>query len=128
VLRGTERPNLKWSFEADGSIKVTADRKPLTVTLWQSTNPEHRDFRVESIGLSYKASALTAEKPGVYVARVKKPAKGWTAFFVEATFAGDGKEPFKFTTAVRVLPDVEPYPAPEKGKTRLQPESEVAHH
>lgn len=128
VLRGGKRPNLNWSFEADGSIKVTTDQTPLTVKLWQSTNPEHRDFRVESIGQSYKASALTAVSPGVYVARVEKPAKGWTAFFVEATFAGEGKEPFKFTTAVRVLPDVEPYAMPEKGKSRLQPSSEVTHH
>jgi PhoPQ-activated pathogenicity-related protein len=127
VLGGT-RPNLAWSFEPDGSIRVTADRTPIEVTLWQSTNPDHRDFRVEAIGRSYHGTPLAAESPGVYVARVPLPAKGWTAFFVEATFGGPGKYPFKFTTAVRVLPDVEPYALPEKGKMKLQSKSEAAHY
>jgi PhoPQ-activated pathogenicity-related protein len=128
VLHGGKRPDFKWSFEADGAIRVTAEPTPLTVTLWQATNPEHRDFRVEAIGRAYHGSSLTAEKPGVYVARVPQPEKGWTAFFVEATFAGEGKYPFKFTTAVRVLPDVESFPPPEKGKTKLQLKSEAAHY
>jgi PhoPQ-activated pathogenicity-related protein len=128
VLSGVMRPEFKWSFAADGAIRVTAEPAPLTVTLWQATNAEHRDFRVEAIGRAYHGSSLTAESPGVYVARVEKPAKGWTAFFVEATFAGEGKYPFKFTTAVRVLPDVESYPMPEKGKMKLQQKSEAAHY
>jgi PhoPQ-activated pathogenicity-related protein len=128
VLKGDERPNLDWTFEPDGSIRVTTNRTPLNVTLWQSTNPDHRDFRVEAIGRSYKGTALAAQSPGVYVARVPTPAKGWTAFFVEATFAGEGKYPFKFTTAVRVLPDTEPYTIPEKEKMKLQRESEAAHY
>jgi PhoPQ-activated pathogenicity-related protein len=98
------------------------------VTLWQAINPDHRDFRVEAIGRAYIGSALTEESPGVYVARVPKPAKGWTAFFVEATFAGEGMYPFKFTTAVRVLPDVESYTLPENGKTKLQLKSEASHY
>jgi PhoPQ-activated pathogenicity-related protein len=107
---------------------VTTDQTPLTVTLWQATNPEHRDFRVEAIGKAYQSSSLVAESPGVYLARVPQPAKGWTAFFVEATFPGLGKYPFKFTTAVRVLPDVEPFPIPEKGKSKLQSKADAAHY
>ena len=64
----------------------------------------------------------------MYLARVPQPAKGWAAFFVEATFAGLGKYPFKFTTPVRVLPDVEPFPLPENGKSKLQPKAEAAHY
>jgi PhoPQ-activated pathogenicity-related protein len=127
VLKGDERPNLSWTFESDGSIRVTTDRTPLEVTLWQSKNPDHRDFRVEAIGRSYQGTALAAESHGVYVARVPMPAKGWTAFFVEATFAGEGKYPFKFTTAVRVLPDTEPYTLPEAGKMKLQLKSDAPH-
>jgi PhoPQ-activated pathogenicity-related protein len=127
VLHGGKRPNLQWTFEQDGSIRVTAGQTPLKVTLWQAANPDHRDFRVEAIGRSYQGSTLAEESPGVYVARVAKPEKGWTAFFVEVTFAGEGKYPFKFTTAVRVLPDVESYPLPEKGKSKLQLKSEASH-
>jgi PhoPQ-activated pathogenicity-related protein len=128
IVEGGKRPKLDWSFEADGSIRLTADQTPLTVTLWQATNKEHRDFRVEAVGKAYQGTPLAAESPGVYVARVTAPAKGWTAFFVEATFPGPGKYPFKFTTAVRVLPDVEPYPLPEKGKSKLQMESEASRY
>lgn len=127
IVEGGARPQLRWTFEQDGSIRVTMDQKSLAVTLWQTNDPKHRDFREESIGRAYQSSALGPESPGVYVARVAKPAKGWTAFFVEATFAGPGKYPFKFTTAVRVLPDVEPYSMPVKGKTILEPEPEAAH-
>lgn len=127
IVEGGTRPQLQWTFEPDGSIRVTIDRRPLGVTLWQANNPEHRDFRKESIGGAYQSTPLEPESPGVYVARVAKPARGWTAFFVEAAFAGPGKYPFKFTTAVRVLPEMEPYPMPAKGSTVLEPEPPTAH-
>jgi PhoPQ-activated pathogenicity-related protein len=128
VVEGGRRPNLGWTFEPDGSIRVTTDTTPLTVTLWQAVNPNHRDFRLEVIGAAYHASPLASESHGVYLARIPKPAKGWTAFFIEFTFPGPGKYPLKFTTAVRVLPDTEPFPLPEKGKSRLQSKSEAAHY
>jgi hypothetical protein len=38
---------------------------------------------------------------------IGKPAKGWTAYFVELTF---GKAaPLKVTTGVRVIPDIKPF-------------------
>ena len=46
---------------------------------------------------------------GVYVGKIKPPAKGWTAFFVELTYQGPGPAPFKFTTSVNVLPDTLPF-------------------
>lgn len=127
IVEGGARPHLRWTFERNGSIRVTMDRTPQTVTLWQATNPEHRDFREESIGSAYQGSPLEPERRGVYVARIAKPSRGWTAFFVEATFAGPGKYPFKFTTAVRVLPDTEPYSIPAKGKTVLEPDPPPGH-
>lgn len=122
IVEGGSRPRMRWSFEQDGSIRLETESTPLKVTLWQANNAEHRDFRLESIGRAYRGTSLDPEQPGVYVARPEKPAKGWTAFFVEATFAGPGRYPFKFTTAVRVLPDVEPFSMPAKGKTVLEPE------
>jgi PhoPQ-activated pathogenicity-related protein len=123
ILEHTRRPTLDWKFQSDGSIRLTADTTPLKVTLWQATNPEHRDFRVQSIGDAYRSSELKPQKDGVYVAKIKSPEKGWTAFFVEATFPGPGTSSFKFTTAVRVLPEVECCMIPEKSKTILQPSS-----
>ena len=120
--------SLDWTFEADGSIRATTDTAPLTVTVWQAVNPDHRDFRVEAIGDAYHASPLASQSPGIYVAHVPQPEKGWTAFFIEFTFSGPGKYPLKFTTAVRVLPDTEPFVLPKNGKSHLQPKSEAAQY
>ena len=113
VLAKKPRPKFSWKFEKDGSIRVKATDKPTEVKLWQATNPEKRDFRLMSIGPAYKDSPLADEGGGVYTGRVTKPAKGWTAYFVELTFPSGGKYPFKFTTPVRVEPDVLPFPPPK---------------
>jgi PhoPQ-activated pathogenicity-related protein len=104
------RPRFTWSFESNGDIKVTNQDKPSAVKLWQATNPEHRDFRLMTIGPAYKSTDLEETAKGVYIGRIAKPEKGWSAYFVELTFPSGGKYPFKFTTAVRVAPDVEPFP------------------
>jgi len=82
------------------------------VTLWQATNPDARNFRLDAIGPAYKSTVLTPSGPNTWVARVPKPAKGWTAYFVELTFASGGTHPLKMTTAVRVTPDTLPFAAP----------------
>jgi PhoPQ-activated pathogenicity-related protein len=110
-LHGKERPKFYWDFEKNGDIKVTSKDKPSAVKLWQATNPEHRDFRLMTIGQAYKSTDLTEQGSGVYIAHVAAPEKGWTAYFVEMTYPSGGKYPFKFTTAVRVNPDTEPFPA-----------------
>jgi hypothetical protein len=43
---------------------------------------------------------------------VRPPGRGWTAAFVELTFDVGGSVPLKLTTAVRVVPDTLPFPAP----------------
>ena len=116
ILRGVPRPEFSWKFEQSGAIRVKTFDKPTEVKLWQATNPERRDFRLESIGTAYQSTILTDEGGGVYVARIARPAKGWTAFFVELTYPSGGKYPFKFTTAVRVLPNTLPFKAPRQVK------------
>jgi PhoPQ-activated pathogenicity-related protein len=112
VVKGTPRPAIKWTFEEDGSIKVIAKQRPSDVKLWQATNPKARNFRLDVIGPAYQSTTLSPSGPNTWVARVRKPETGWTAFFVELTFPSGGNYPFKETTAVRVLPEVLPYPAP----------------
>jgi len=111
VVRGAARPEFTWAFEKDGSIKVVAKDRPDSVTLWQAANPDARNFRLDAIGPAYRPTVLTPSGPNTWIARVQKPAKGWTAFFVELTFAS-GKYPLKLTTAIRVLPDTLPFAAP----------------
>jgi len=109
VLTGKSRPQFSWKKEKDGSLVVTVKDKPREVNLWQATNTNARDFRVDTIGKAYTSSVLNEEKPGVYIGRVDKPAKGFTAFFVELVYDSGGKYPFKFTTEVSVVPDVSPF-------------------
>ena len=117
VVNGTRRPEIKWTFEHDGSIKVTTKERPSEVKLWQATNPTARSFRLDVIGPAYQSTTLRPSGPNTWVARVPNPAAGWTAFFVELTFPTGGRYPFKETTAVRVLPDTLPYPAPAPAHT-----------
>ncbi len=111
ILDNHPRPTFAWTKEKDGSLVVTLAGKeqPEGVNLWQATNPEARDFRVDTIGKAWTSTSLAAKKPGVYVGQVAKPAKGFTAFFVEFVYPSGGRFPFKFTTEVSVVPDVLPF-------------------
>lgn len=119
VLNKQKRPEFTFKNDKDGSIVVKTHDKPLEVKVWQATNPDARDFRLEKIGPAYRSSVLTETKPGVYIARVDKPPKGWTAFFIELTYPS-GKYPLKFTSGVRVMPDVLPFPPPAKNDPSKQ--------
>jgi PhoPQ-activated pathogenicity-related protein len=121
VLQGKPRPTYSWDVKKDGTIVVKTKDTPSAVKLWQATNPDGRDFRLEQIGPQYKSSDLQPVKPGQYVAKVEKPAKGYTAYFVEMTFPSGGKYPYKFTTGVVVNPDTYPFAAPVKGQTKIGP-------
>jgi PhoPQ-activated pathogenicity-related protein len=114
IVAGRPRPKFSWRFEADGSIAVYAETRPISAILWRATNSNVRDFRFEAIGPAYRSSLLDACSEGQYRAQVPVPARGWTAYFVELTFASGGRFPFKFTTAVRIAPEILPFgPPPE---------------
>ena len=119
VIDGTKLPQFSWTLEGDGSIRVKTQDKPTAVKLWQATNPEARDFRLDTIGTAWKSTDLKPDSDGQYIAKVAKPEKGWTAFFAEMTYQAVGGAPLKFTTQVRVLPDTKPfkYQQPARPKT-----------
>lgn len=109
IVSGTSRPRFTWKKQPDGSLLVKVVDKPSEVRVWQATNPQARDFRVDTIGNAYQSSTLAPEKDGSYIGKVKKPEQGFTAFFVELTYPGPGQYPFKFTTEVSVVPDILPH-------------------
>jgi PhoPQ-activated pathogenicity-related protein len=108
ILYQQPLPQLSWKLPTDGSIRVETRDKPTEIKLWQATNPDARDFRIETFGPKWESTSLTDQGGGVYLAKVPPPAKGWSAFFVELTFPSTCPAPFKFTTPVRVLPDTLP--------------------
>jgi PhoPQ-activated pathogenicity-related protein len=116
VVNDVPLPKFSWSVEKDRSLRVVAKDKPTAVKLWQATNPDARDFRLETIGPRYQSTTLNDTGGGVYVGNVPKPEKGWTAYFVELTYPSGCEAPFKFTTQVCVAPDTLPYKFVPKGR------------
>jgi PhoPQ-activated pathogenicity-related protein len=110
VLRSSPLPKLTWKRSRDGSIRAQVSPTPEAARLWQATNPDVRDFRVDTIGKAWTPTTLALNADGIYVGRVPKPERGWTAFLLEFTFKPNGSPtPLKLTTEVRVVPDTKPF-------------------
>jgi PhoPQ-activated pathogenicity-related protein len=122
VLNDRPRPKFRWTRQSDGALVVTVKDRPREANLWQATNPQARDFRLDVIGPAYVRSRLEESSPGVYVARVSPPARGFTAFFVELVFDSGGRYPHKFTTDIYVVPDVLPFDFEEAQRKALAEE------
>lgn len=108
IANGKELPKYEWSLPEPGVIRVHTWTKPSKVKLWQAHNPNARDFRLESIGPAYRESDVPGSGGGIYEVRLEKPAKGWTAAFIELTYDSQ-PAPFKFTSGVTVIPDTLPF-------------------
>jgi PhoPQ-activated pathogenicity-related protein len=112
VLNNRPLPQYAWSQQPDGSIRVRPQSPPREVKLWQATNPNARDFRLEKIGKAWTSTPVSAEPDGTYVGRVQKPEKGYTAYMLELTYDSGFNVPLKFTTGVYVNPDQLPHHLP----------------
>jgi PhoPQ-activated pathogenicity-related protein len=99
-------PEYEWAFPDEATTVVTSKTKPAVVKLWQATNPEKREFRIDVFGPNWKETILEPEADGTYVGRVALPEKGYTAYLVELTFPGPGVDALILTTPTRVVPDV----------------------
>jgi PhoPQ-activated pathogenicity-related protein len=109
VLYHEHLPQFSWSRSKEGSLRLITVDTPSVVKLWQATDSDARDFRLETFGPKWEGSMLEPQSHGVYVAKLPPPPKGWTAFFIELTFPSGASVPFKFTTQVSVVPDLLPY-------------------
>jgi len=109
ILTGRDRPEFSWEIPEEGHITVQTKTRPAQVTLWTATNPEARDFRLETIGKTWKGAPLTPSRQGKIHAIVPAPEKGWTAYFVEMVFDSGAPVPYRFSTEIRVVPDTLPY-------------------
>jgi len=90
ILGNKTSPQIAWTLEENGALRVSPTTQPKQVRLWQATNLGARDFRLEAIGPVWTSQVLqpNADGPnadGRYVGTVQQPATGWTAFLVEVT-------------------------------------------
>jgi PhoPQ-activated pathogenicity-related protein len=108
IVRGKQIPEYTWELPSAGKIRVVSKTKPSRVKLWQASNPDARDFRLETLGPKYVEKEIPLNDKGVYEATLDAPAKGWSAGFLELTYA-DEPAPFKFTSGITITPDTLPF-------------------
>jgi len=86
--------------------------KPSQVRLWSTSNPDARDFRLMSIGDTWRSTTLRNLGGGRYVGQMPKPQRGWSAGFIELTYASRVIPQLNqvYTTDVFVTPDTLPFP------------------
>jgi len=109
ILAGADRPKFSWTVRDNGAIVVKCEIEPKEVKLWQATNEEKRDFRIDVLGAKWAGTPLEARRKDRYIGKVAEPEKGWTAYFVELTFDSGEIGQYQFTTEVRVLPKLLPF-------------------
>jgi PhoPQ-activated pathogenicity-related protein len=106
TLRGETPPTYRWEFPDDNTIRLLPGSPPAQVLLWKATNPSARDFRIDTFGKRYQSTPVEPDSDGHYTVTVDTPAEGWTAYFLELAYEGSEGETLKFSTPVRVVPDV----------------------
>lgn len=124
-LRGVEVPAIDYRFEGVDTIRAWTATTPKAIKLWQATNSNGRDFRIETIGATWTSTdldpldcsmsgmceLLAGNEGGEFEATVAAPEAGWTAWYVQFIF--EGPDPtvgadFAVSTPVRVIPDTYP--------------------
>lgn len=108
ILKDRALPDFQWELSDEG-IRIEAGDRPQVLRLWKATNPEARDFRVETLGKEFTSETLELNADGTLLVELPEPENGWTAYFVEATYDVGAATPLKITSGVRVVPDVLPF-------------------
>lgn len=112
VSRDEPLPTCEFSYPDQESIVFCGSDRPAGVSLWIATNPVARDFRLSAIGeAGFVEANVTPDASGRYSVSVLPPCEGFTAYFMEVRFSSGG-DTLKFTSEVRVLPDLMPFDWP----------------
>ncbi len=103
VDAGVPLPEFDWTVEGVGQnvIRVDTVDAPFQVNLWQATNPNSLDFRIDYFGPGWSSTRIFDQGGGEYVGSVPLPATGGTAFFVELRYFVAGQV-MTFTTEARI--------------------------
>jgi PhoPQ-activated pathogenicity-related protein len=104
LIEGLALPQFTWNVTNNGAtINVNTTTPAASVTLWQATNPNNRDFRLETFGAHWTSSPLSNLGGGNYAATVTPPSSGATAFFVQLVYNVGGLA-LTFTTTISTVP------------------------
>jgi PhoPQ-activated pathogenicity-related protein len=106
IVNDLPRPAVSWQRDGD-SLSVQASPPPLAARLWQATNPQARDFRIDVLGAAWQPAGLAPVGEGGYAVSVPPPASGWTAYFVELVYPSPRPGLCEvYSTRVFVTPEV----------------------
>ncbi|MBV6815805.1 PhoPQ-activated pathogenicity-related family protein [Xanthomonas campestris pv. passiflorae] len=67
-------------------IRFRSSERPTQLQLWSAHNPQARDFRY-ACGIRYSATPIALAGRGMVPVPVQIPDDGWSAYFIEATYA-----------------------------------------
>ena len=109
IVHNVKMPRYSWNLADDGTITVSSLDEPLEVLLWQAHNPNDRNFTQAVIVRAYQSTPLEEIEPGTYQVKLNPPEQGYTAYYVEMHYSSGISAPFKFSTEVKVVPDVTEY-------------------
>lgn len=109
IVHNVPTPRYSWDVAEDGTITLFSIDEPTEVLLWQATNPDKRNFMQAMIGRGYTSTPLKEVEPGVYQVKLDPPESGFTAYYIEAHYPSGLAMPFKFSSGVKVVPDVVGY-------------------
>lgn len=102
-------PEFSWTMEENGSIRLETESTPMSVKMWVAHNPNEFDFRYYSVGAVWEDSTISEIEPGVYLAELPIPESGYSAFFIEVSYASVSPYYFTFSTDVSFLPNQLPH-------------------
>ena len=113
ILQGIDMPQFSWEFSGN-SLIVTPSVPASVARVWFATS-QNRDFRFDAnLNPSppvWASQSLVANGLGQYVFTAPTDNSApppWIGFFVQLEFPSGLIYPYKFTTEIRVVPDVYP--------------------
>lgn len=109
IVHNIKMPRYSWSLAADGTITVFSLDDPIEVLLWQAHNPDARNFTQAVIGRAYESTSLNEVERGVYQVKLDPAEDGYTAYYLEMHYPSGISAPFKFSTGVKIVPDITEY-------------------
>lgn len=125
VIRRLALPELKWKAvptKDGGRITLWTNIAPQTVSVYHAStiSSKRKDFRMYILTpkhpfhpvfnpVKWLSQNATYLGNSTYAAEINKPRKGWTAFFIEATFQGVANSTHTYTTETLIVPDTYPF-------------------
>ncbi|KAH3871996.1 hypothetical protein DPMN_035211 [Dreissena polymorpha] len=126
VMNNKPLPKVDWILNTTaigGKISVTTDVQPLSVECYHATTLDdtRKDFRLlrgtpgdptkpKLHPVLWHKSYATPTSALSWEVEFLNPKVGWTAFFIQVTFAGLADSVLEFTTQTLIIPDTYPFP------------------